>query len=206
MRCAIAIVAVTSLLAAGCVTGPEVTGGADGSTTAPIASSPSASSTASGTTTGPPEPVRLDGFVRVLADGYAVNLSAYNPGPATYGYSQDVCSPGYGPSWTARLSGPPGADLDYRDPTTYVTSCSSMRGQPLAPGGHANWTFDGARADGCERRYRCDNVWDLQLTLDGQRQAAPSGMYTWEFVFAYAPPGSDVNSLRAEWTTTVQVP
>lgn len=140
------------------------------------------------TSTGLPDRVRVavDGTLEPLGAGFVANVSAYNPGPETYGVGRAYCVSGYG-AWSARMSGPPGDDLAYADPDANQLGCAGQTGIPMPPGSYWNWTFVGDWPKGrCDTRHVCDNWWDGNLTLDGERVRAPPGDYTWRFTFAYS--------------------
>lgn len=130
----------------------------------------------------------VNGTLRPLGAGFYVNVSAYNPGPETYGIAvgYSCVDSGYG-AWTASLAGPSGEDLDYQGPYTTRYSCSGMTGHPMPPGTYVNWTFSGDRTNGtCTVADVCGNWWDGNLTTDDGRVRAPAGIYTWRFTFTYS--------------------
>ena len=145
--------------------------------------------TGTGTETGAAdgEGILLSGYTIPFDGGFVANVSAYNDGPDTYGVGRSYCVSNYG-AWTARLDGPPGEDLVYRNPNENQLGCPGQTGIPMPPGTFVNWTFSGdwGRAR-CDTRYVCDNVWDGDLFQpDGQRSRAPAGTYTWRFTFTYS--------------------
>lgn len=129
----------------------------------------------------------MSGHVVPLGTKLIANVSAFNEGPETYGIAKAYCVSAYG-AWTARLSGPPGDDLDYRDPRGMQLGCPGQSGIPMPPRSFVNWTFAGDWATGrCDMRYVCDNLWDGNLTAgDGTRAPAPPGDYLWTFTFTYS--------------------
>ncbi len=178
------LAAVAALVAvAGCAApqgpqGPEATG-AEGAAT----------SSASAPPADPAGPdVVLAGTVVPLRSGFVANVSAHNAGgrTLTFGQAYTCTGSGYG-SWTARLAGPDGTEVDYSLPTAYEWSCSGTTGNPMPPASYANWTFYGDWETGtCTARHVCDNWWDGNVTgPDGARHRAPAGTYAWTFTFAY---------------------
>lgn len=176
--------------------GPEPEGGS-GATSTPV-------SQTRPTPTGPEDTghhgVELEGTLHQLGQGYVANVSAYNPGPDSYATARSyTCtSSGHG-SWTAKLAGPPGDDLDYRAPGTTELSCAGTTNQPMPPTSWHNWTFSGDWARGsCTTRHVCDNWWDGDLTEEGRRVRAPPGEYTWTFTFRYSKDVGDVRTLHEQ--------
>lgn len=141
--------------------------------TAPPTSGPPAESPANA------DDIVLGGSVDRWPGGFLANLTAHNTGQHTYGFSQDYCMGG---PWSARLSGPPGANLTYRDPSYHSLGCAGDRLGRLGPGEWYNWTAD----PDCRFAHVCDNQWDGRL-WDEDRTAhqAPPGRYSWEFRFPY---------------------
>jgi hypothetical protein len=182
----LAWLALSAVVLAGCMRpgGDDAANGNDDS------SSPSSTSdTRSTPTDGPPGTTRivLDGTLVPFGAGFVANVSAYNPGPETFGVGRFYCVSNYG-AWTAELSGPPGDDLVYRDPEANQLYCAGETGIPMPPGSYWNWTFSGDWGRGaCGTRYVCDNVWNGTLRDANKTWApAPPGDYTWRFTFAYS--------------------
>lgn len=149
--------------------------------------------------------VEIEATLKELRQGFVANLSAYNPGPDSYATSRTyTCTPSGHGSWSAKLSGPPGEDLDYRAPGTTELSCPGTTNQPMPPTFWHNWTFSGDWASGtCTTRHVCDNWWDGNLTEDGRRVRAPAGEYTWTFTFRYH---MDVGDVRTAHEQSIDIP
>jgi hypothetical protein len=179
----LAWLALSALMMAGC-TGPEDdtprSGDGGPSSTSDTRSTPSDVPHASAR-------VVLNGTLEPFGTGSVANVSAYNPGPDTFGVGRSYCVSTYG-AWTAALSGPPGDDLVYRDPDANQLYCAGETGIPMPPGSYWNWTFSGDWGRGvCDTRFVCDNVWDGDLReANGAWARAPPGDYTWRFTFGYS--------------------
>jgi hypothetical protein len=131
-------------------------------------------------------PFPTDGVVpsrklRTVDGVHLADLAVHNGGDQTLTYNSAYCVPS---TWAAKLSGPPGDGLTYRDPADNRLGCPGQTGVRLEPDGWVNWTA----SKPCTTHRACDNVWDGRLWQDGQASTDPPGTYTWLFWFPYQKP------------------
>jgi len=129
----------------------------------------------------PTDGVEVSGAVRPTSDGkgHLADVRAHNTSPNTYGIGQNYC---LGSPWFAKLLGPNGKEVRYRDPNDNRLGCPGFRDGLLKPNQWSNWTANTP----CTTYNVCDNVWDGRIWDEsGQSQDAPPGTYTWRFWFPY---------------------